>query len=124
MRFFPIQDQIKQYHFHDFWKPGTTNLFDYFPQHHLLHHKREMWPIYLHTVSIIEKASAKVGLLLADTRKIGNLNMKKNAIVVGKKQLINYGYVGSREDVNPDLYEVQTSSILCSLVLWIQVGYL
>ena len=50
--------------------------------------------------------------------------MKKSDIVVGNKQFIDYGYVGGREDVNPDLYKVRTSSILCSLVQWIQVGYL
>ena len=50
--------------------------------------------------------------------------MKKSDIVVGKKYFIDYGYVGSREDINPDPYKVRTSSILCSLVRWIQVGYL
>ena len=38
--------------------------------------------------------------------------------------LLIYDYVGGREDVNPDPYEVRTSRILCSLVLWLQVGYM
>ena len=50
--------------------------------------------------------------------------MKNSAIVVAKNTLLIYDYVGGREDVNPDPYEVQTSSILCSLVLWLHVGYL
>ena len=37
--------------------------------------------------------------------------------------LLIYDYVGGQEDVNHDPYEVRTSSILCSLVMWIQVGY-
>ena len=36
--------------------------------------------------------------------------------------LLIYDYVGGQEDVNHDPYEVRTSSILCSLVMWIQVG--
>ena len=50
--------------------------------------------------------------------------MNKSAIVVVTNSLLIYDYVGGREDVNPDPYKVQTSSILCSLVLWLQVGYL
>ena len=38
--------------------------------------------------------------------------------------LLIYDYVGGRMDVNPDQYEVRTSSILYSLVLWLQVAYL
>ena len=50
--------------------------------------------------------------------------MKKSNIIVVTNSLLIYDYVGGQEDVNPDPYEVRTSSILCSLVLWLQVGYL
>ena len=50
--------------------------------------------------------------------------MKKSAIVVGNKYFIDYGYVDGQVDVYHDPYEVWNLSILCSLVRWIQVGYL
>ena len=50
--------------------------------------------------------------------------MNKSAIVVVTNCLLIYDYVGGRENVNPDPYKVRTLSILCSLVLWLQVGYL
>ena len=50
--------------------------------------------------------------------------MKKSDIVVSNKYFIDYGYVGSREDINPDPYKVRTSSILCSLVSVDTGGYL
>jgi hypothetical protein len=34
MRFYCVQDRSKQGHFHIFWKPGTTNLANYFTKHH------------------------------------------------------------------------------------------
>ena len=37
--------------------------------------------------------------------------------------LLIYDYVGGREGVNPDPDKVRISSIICSLVLWPQVGY-
>ena len=50
--------------------------------------------------------------------------MKKSAIVVVINSLLIYYYVGGREDVYPDPDKVRTLSILCSLVLWLQVEYL
>ena len=40
MRFYWVQDQIKQDHFHIWWKLDTTTLGDYFTKHHLSYHNR------------------------------------------------------------------------------------
>ena len=48
--------------------------------------------------------------------------LKKSAIVVVINSLLIYDYVGGWEDVNPDPDEVRTLSILCSLVLWLQIN--
>jgi hypothetical protein len=34
MRFYWIQDRVKQKQFHIYWRPGSTNLADYFTKHH------------------------------------------------------------------------------------------
>ena len=49
MRFYWIQDLIKQDHFSVFCKSGTSNLGYYFTKHYPLYHHREMSLIYLHT---------------------------------------------------------------------------
>ena len=75
MRFYWIQDRIRQDYFHVFWKPGTVNLGDYFTKHHPPHRHIEMRPIYLHTEATKEKASVRVFLLLAATAKLCNYNI-------------------------------------------------
>ena len=45
MRFYWIQDRIKQGQFHVFWMPGDTNLADYWTKHHPPGHHRAMRPI-------------------------------------------------------------------------------
>ena len=49
MRFYWIQDRIKQGHFRVCWRPGFENLADYFTKHHAPIHHRRMRPIYLST---------------------------------------------------------------------------
>jgi hypothetical protein len=48
MRFYWVQDRCKQGHFNIFWKPGTTNLANYFTKHHAARHHQLMRPVYLH----------------------------------------------------------------------------
>jgi hypothetical protein len=48
MRFYWIQDRIKQNHFRVFWNRGDTNLADYFTKHHPESHHRAMRGTYLH----------------------------------------------------------------------------
>ena len=47
MRYHWIQDRIKQGQFDVFWKPGKTNLADYFSKHHPPGHHKIMRPEYL-----------------------------------------------------------------------------
>ena len=48
MRFYWVRDRVDQGHFHVYWKPGKTNLADYFTKHHTATHHKLMRPIYLH----------------------------------------------------------------------------
>ena len=55
MRFYWIQDRVRQGHFLVYWRPGSTNLGDYFTKHHSTAHHREIRPTYLH---IAQRANA------------------------------------------------------------------
>ena len=48
MRFYWLQDRIKQNQFKVFWRPGSENYADYFTKHHAPIHHQRMRPIYLH----------------------------------------------------------------------------
>ena len=48
MRFYWVRDRVDQGHFNVYWKPGKTNLADYFTKHHTATHHKLMRPIYLH----------------------------------------------------------------------------
>ena len=51
MRFYWIQDRVAQKQFHVYWRPGPTNLADYFTKHHPpAHHRRER-STYLHCLN-------------------------------------------------------------------------
>ncbi|WP_281640541.1 Ty1/Copia family ribonuclease HI [Aurantimicrobium minutum] len=47
MRFYWIKDRVKQGHFRIYWKPGDTNLADYFTKHHPPSHHQQMRYTYL-----------------------------------------------------------------------------
>jgi hypothetical protein len=51
MRFYWIQDRVKQGHFLVYWRPGSTNLADYFTKHHPTAHHRAIRPTYLHVAT-------------------------------------------------------------------------
>ena len=57
MRFYWIQDRVEQKQFHVvYWRPGHTNLADYFTKHHSpAHHRRER-ATYLHCPEILALA--------------------------------------------------------------------
>ena len=48
MRFYWIQDRVKQGQFNVYWGPGLHNLADYFTKHHSPSHHRRMRSTYLH----------------------------------------------------------------------------
>jgi hypothetical protein len=56
MRFYWIQDRVKQRQFDIHWRPGTTNLADYFTKHHSTSHHRRMRPTYLHILNCLQSA--------------------------------------------------------------------
>jgi hypothetical protein len=48
MRFYWLKDRVHQNQFNIFWKPGTTNMGDYYTKHHLAPHHSRLRPYYLH----------------------------------------------------------------------------
>ena len=60
MRFYWVQDQIKQNHFKVFWKPGTKNLGDYHTKNHAPNHHRNVREHYIHCPGIPRQTSVRV----------------------------------------------------------------
>ena len=48
MRFYWLQDRIKQGQYNLYWAPGSTNLGDYFTKHHSPKHHQQVRHLYLH----------------------------------------------------------------------------
>jgi hypothetical protein len=48
MRFYWVRDRKQQGHFNILWRPGKTNLADYYLKHHSAAHHQEMRPKYLY----------------------------------------------------------------------------
>lgn len=48
MRFYWVQDRVRQGQFLVYWRPGTENLADYFTKHFPASHHQKMRPTYLH----------------------------------------------------------------------------
>jgi hypothetical protein len=56
MRFYWVQDRVEQQQCHIYWRPGRTNLADYFTKHHSpVHHRRER-AAYLYCPEILALA--------------------------------------------------------------------
>ena len=51
MRFYWIQDRVAQKQFNVYWRPGKTNLADYFTKHHSPSHHRKERSTYLHCLN-------------------------------------------------------------------------
>ena len=49
MRYYWLQDRVKQNQFKILWQKASTNLADYHSKHHSAKHHQRMRPIYLHT---------------------------------------------------------------------------
>jgi hypothetical protein len=48
MRYYWVRDRVRQGHYQVTWRPGDTNLTDYFTKHHPAKHHHRMRPRYLH----------------------------------------------------------------------------
>jgi hypothetical protein len=51
MRYYWIQDRVKQGHFQVYYGPSNDNRGDYFTKHFVAAHHRLVRPIYLHTTT-------------------------------------------------------------------------
>jgi hypothetical protein len=58
MRFYWVRDRKQQGHFDIMWRPGKTNLADYYSKHHSAAHHQEMRPIYLHIEPTLGRSPA------------------------------------------------------------------
>ncbi|MGL5937077.1 MAG: Ty1/Copia family ribonuclease HI, partial [Cetobacterium sp.] len=68
MRFYWIQDRVRQGQFIVKWSPGIGNLADYFTKHHPATHHIKMRPTYLHIKSTASTASDCKGVLIQGPR--------------------------------------------------------
>lgn len=66
MRFYWIQDRCANNDFLVYWKPGRTNLGDYFTKHHPTSHHQQMRPIYLHQATHIFTQTGWQGCILPE----------------------------------------------------------
>ena len=67
MRFYWVQDQILQGHYNVFWKPGATNVDNYFAKHHPPYHNWLMIPVYLHFPVNANNAGSRVCYSIQNT---------------------------------------------------------
>ena len=59
MRFYWVQDRVRQNQFLVYWRQGSDNLGDYFTKHHPTAHHRKIRPTYLHIAA--QRANAMLG---------------------------------------------------------------
>ena len=51
MRFYWVQDRVRQKHFIVYWRPGSQNILDYFTKHFPAAHHQQIRPQYLHVAA-------------------------------------------------------------------------
>jgi hypothetical protein len=55
MRFYWIQDRVKQKQFHVYWRSGPTNLADYFTKHHSPAYHQQIRSTYVNTLNLLSQ---------------------------------------------------------------------
>jgi hypothetical protein len=53
MKYYRLQDRVRQKQFDVYWRPGKDNLRDYHTNHHPAQHHQDMRPILLHQATIL-----------------------------------------------------------------------
>jgi hypothetical protein len=64
MRFYWVQDRVRQGQFDIHWKPGKVNIADYYTKHHSAAHHQKVHPLYLHMDSSATPASNPIASAL------------------------------------------------------------
>jgi hypothetical protein len=77
MRFYWIQDRVSQKQFQVYWRPGHTNLADYFTKHHAPAHHRRIRSTYLHCLNQLSSVlrgcvESRIGTHLSRLRRTQN----------------------------------------------------
>jgi hypothetical protein len=70
MRFYWLQDRVKQGQFHIYWAPGSVNLGDYHTKHHSPAHHKRVRPIYLYMATSPSSLQVCVELLAGRNRRL------------------------------------------------------
>ena len=78
MRFYWIQDRVSQQQFKVYWRPGPTNLADYFTKHHAPSHHRKTRSTYLHCLA--QLASVLQGCVNPITGSSPERNYQSNPV--------------------------------------------
>ena len=60
MQFHWLQDRDSQGQFRYYWRPGTTNLRDYWTKHHCTAHHKNVRPVFLTAAGILDKLRASL----------------------------------------------------------------
>jgi hypothetical protein len=69
MKYYWLQDRVRQKQFDVYWRPGKDNLGDYHTKHHLAQHHQDMRPIMLHKSNILHVLRGCVKLRQPQLRK-------------------------------------------------------
>jgi hypothetical protein len=69
MRFYWLQDRIKQGQFHIYWAPGSINLGDYYTKHHSPAQHKRVHPIYRYTATSPSSLQGCVELLAGRNKR-------------------------------------------------------
>jgi hypothetical protein len=78
MRFYWIQDRVSQKQFLVYWRPGDTNLADYFTKHFSPSHHRRTRATYLHGANQISFISSCEGVLIPTRDSLAGLTAGLN----------------------------------------------
>jgi hypothetical protein len=69
MKYYWLQDRVRQKQFDVYWRPGKDNLGDYHTKHHSAQHHQDMQPIMLHQANNLHLLRGCVKLPQPQLRK-------------------------------------------------------
>jgi hypothetical protein len=69
MKYYWLQDRVRQKQFDVYWRPGKDNIGDYHTKHHSAQHHKDMRPIILHQANSLHFLRGCVKLPQPQLRK-------------------------------------------------------
>jgi hypothetical protein len=80
MKYYWLQDRVRQKQFDVYWRPGKDNLVDYHTKHHPAQHHQDMRPILLHQANILNVLRGSVKLPHPQLRKPTDTQTSKRTL--------------------------------------------